>query len=153
MFCLLCSLFNHSSFRRSRQRTKQTKHLTRDEKKKEKKKFAHHPKHVRTNYYSILKHIHEVNKDYVGKARRVSPDLENSIKKYGFKSIVDMRNKAHGSCLELALERIAHKMTKKEFDEKTKQISQQYYGNIQKRNVSAPIDFKRELPIQACQKN
>ncbi len=134
--------------------TEQTKPLTRDEKEKEKEKekFARYPRYIETNYYSILKHIQEANKDYVDKARRVSSDLENSIKKYGIKETVNMRNKAHSFCLDLALERITQKMPRKEFDKKTKQISKQYYENIQKTNVSAPIDFKRELIIQACQK-
>ena len=130
-------------------KTEQIQPLTRDEENKEKKKFAHHPKHVRTNYHSILKHIQEANKDYVGKARRISSNLENSVKKYGIKSTVDTRNKAHSSCLDLALERIAHKLPEKEFDEKTKHISQQYYGDIQKQNVSAPIAFEREIIILA----
>ena len=127
--------------------TEQTKPLTRDEKEKEKEKekFARYPRYIETNYYSILKHIQEANKDYVDKARRVSSDLENSIKKYGIKETVNMRNKAHSFCLDLALERITQKMPRKEFDKKTKQISKQYYENIQKTNVSAPIDFKREI--------
>ena len=133
------------------QNTEQMKALAREKKRKEKQKFAHHPKHVRTNYYVILKHIQEVNKDYVSKVRRVSSDLENSIKKHGINTIVDTRDKAHSSCLDLALERIARKMTQKEFDQKTKQIAQQYYGSIQKTNVSAPIDFERESVVKACQ--
>ncbi len=118
----------------------------------EKDKFADHPKHIRTNYYCILRNIQEANKDYVARGRKITSSLEESIKKHGIGKIVGIRNNAHHSCLDLALERIAHKMAGKEYDKKTQQISQQYYGNIQKTNVSAPIDFEREIIIQACQK-
>ena len=59
------------------QTTEQIKALAKDKEKKEKEKFAHHPKHVRTNYYVIVKHISEVNKDYISKVRRISSDMEN----------------------------------------------------------------------------
>ena len=42
-------------------------------------------------------------------------------------------------------------MPEKEFAERTKQISKQYCANMQKVNVNAPIDFTREIVIQAVQ--
>ncbi len=132
------------------QKTEQITPLTSDE--KEKDRFADYPEHTRTRYYSILRNIKEANKDYVGRARKIASSIEESIKKHGIKTIVAIRNKAHSSCLDLALERINHKMLEKEFDKKTKQIAKQYYGSIQKTNVSAPINFTKDIMIQASRK-
>ena len=136
------------------QKTEQTKLLTRDEKQKEKEeKFAGYSRHIKTNYYSILKSIQETSADYVSGARQISSDLENSIKKYGIKEIVGIRDQADISCLDLALERINQKMPENEFDKKTKQISKEFYEGLQRTNISSPIDFTREIIIQADQKD
>ena len=112
-------------------------------------KFAGLPEHVRANYSAILTHIQKRNADYISRARLRSPSLENSIKQHGLRKIVAVGNESHGLCLDLALERISQTMPEKEFAERTKQISKQYSGNIQKINVSAPIDFTREIVIRA----
>lgn len=132
----------------------QTKPLAENERaeKKEKDKFADYPEHIRTNYYCILKHIQEANKDYVARGRKISSSLEDPIKKYGIRQIVDIRNKAHSSCLDLALERINHKMPEKDFGKRTKEIAKHYYKNIQETNVSTPIDFRSARIVRACQK-
>ena len=121
-------------------------------KEQKKDKFANYPEHIKTNYYCILKNIQESNKDYVGRGRKIGSSMEDSIKKYGIKKIVGIRNKAHTSCLDLALERINHEMPKKDFDKKTKEISKQYYDGIQETNVSAPVNFKKSRIIHAAQK-
>lgn len=118
----------------------------------EKDKFADYPEHVRTNYFCILKNIQEANKGYVEGGRKVGSSMEDSIKKYGIKRIVGIRDKAHISCLDLALERIKNEMPKKDFDEKTKEIAKQYYVDIQETNVSAPVNFKKARIIHAAQK-
>jgi len=130
--------------------TEQTDPLNRE---KTEQKLAGYPEHVKANYYSILAYIQETTTDYIGKARRVSSGLEHSIKKHGIAKIIAMRNKSHASRLDLALERINQRMPEKEFGEKARQISKEYYENARKTNVSAPIDFAREIVIQAGQKN
>ena len=112
-------------------------------------KFAGLPEQVRANYSTILTHVQKRTADYISRARLGSPSLENAIKQHGLRKIVSVGNKAHGLCLDLALERIRQGMPEKEFAERTNQISKQYYGNMQKVNVSAPIDFTREIVISA----
>ena len=132
----------------------QAKLLTDEEKaeKRKKEKFANYPEYIRTNYYCILKNIHRANEDFVAKGRKVSSSMEDSIKKYGIKKVVGLRNIALTSCLDLALERIHHKIREKDFDKRTKAISKQFYGDIQDTNVSAPIDFRNKRIIRAYQK-
>ncbi len=132
----------------------QAKPLTDEEKaeKRKKEKFAKYPEHIRTNYYCILKNIPKANKDFVAQGRKITASMEDSIKKYGIKKIVGLRNIALTSCLDLALERINHKIPEKDFDKKTKEISKQCYGDIQDTNVSAPIDVRRKGIIRAYQK-
>ncbi len=115
-------------------------------------KFINYPEHIRTNYYCILKNIHKANKDYIGRGRKIGSSMEDSIKKHGIKKIVGIRDKAHTSSLDLAMKRINHKMTGKDFDKKTEEISKQYYSDIQDTNVSAPVNFKKAHVIRACQK-
>ena len=114
-------------------------------------KFAGYPEQVIAKYCAILTHVQKRNANYVSQARRGSPSLEDAIKKYGLGRIVDIGNKAHTSCLELAMERIDCEMSAGEFDRRTEEIARDYYGNTQKVNVSAPIDFTREIVIQASQ--
>lgn len=132
----------------------QAKPLTDAEKaeQRKKEKFANYPEHIRTNYYCILKNIHRANGDFVAQGRKISSSMEDSIKKYGIKKIVGLRNIALTSCLDLALERINHKIPEKDFDKRTEEISKQFYGDIQDTNVSAPIDFRNKRIIRAYQK-
>ena len=132
----------------------QAKLLTDEEKaeKRKKEKFAKYPEHIRTNYYCILKNIPKANKDFVAQGRKISSSMEDSIKKYGIKKVVGLRNVALTSCLDLALERIKHKIPEKDFDKRTKEISKQCYGDIQDTNVSAPIGFRNKRIIRAYQK-
>jgi len=132
----------------------QAKPLTDAEKaeKRKKEKFAKYPEHIRTNYYCILKNIPKANEDFVAQGRKISSSMEDSIKKYGIKKVVGLRNIALTSCLDLALERINHKIPEKDFDKRTKEISKQCYGDIQDTNVSAPIDFRNKRIIRAYQK-
>ena len=132
------------------QKTEQTTSLAENgQEKEEKDRFACYPEHVKANHHCLLKHIQASSRDYIGQARQISSGLEKSIKKYGIKRILVIHSKLHSSCLDLALDRINRKMTAKEFDEKAKQISREFYGNIEKTNVSAPIDFTREIIIEA----
>lgn len=116
-----------------------------------KDKFAGLPQHVKANYHAILTYVQERNTDYVRQARRTSACLEDSIKCFGIKRIVGIGNTAHGLCLDLALQRINRKMSGEEFNTRTREISRQYYGDMQEVNVSAPIDFTKDIVIQACQ--
>ncbi|NIA07934.1 MAG: hypothetical protein GWP14_09950 [Actinobacteria bacterium] len=114
-------------------------------------KLASYPKDIRANYQAILTHVLKTNADYVSQSRRRSPTLEDAIKKHGLERIVAIGNEAHRACLDLALERINKYMPGAEFDRRTKEIAEQYYGNMQKVNVSAPINFTKQVVVQASQ--
>jgi len=114
-------------------------------------KLAGYPKYIRANYQAILSHVLETNADYVSQARRNSPTLQDAVKKHGLERVVGVGNKAHRACLGLALERINKYMPVAEFDKRTKEIAEEYYGNMQKVNVSAPVDFTKEVVIKASQ--
>ena len=82
------------------QKIDQTQPLPGDKKDKEEEdKFAGYPKHIKTNYYSILQNVQETATDYAGRARQISSSFENSVKKYGIRRIVDIRNKAYTEVL------------------------------------------------------
>ena len=114
-------------------------------------KLADYSEDIRANYQAILGYVLETNADYVSQARRGSPTLEDAIKKHGLERVVSVGNEAHRTCLALALERISQEMAEGEFDKKTRAIAKEYYGEMQKVNVSAPIDFTKEAVIQASQ--
>ena len=134
-------------------KTEQTKPIRTDDKKKDKEKFKYYPEYVKTNYACIVKNINETSTDYVSKARKTSSGLEDSIKKYGIEQIVDSRKVAYIGRLDIALERINQKMPDEELNNKTKKIAKRYCRSLKRTNVSTPIDFDREIIIQACQKN
>ena len=88
----------------------------------------------------------------MGRARQIPSELEKVIQKHGVGKISDVRNRLYCACLDLALEKIHHEISGKEFYEKTREISEQYHRNLQEMKVSAPIDFTRETAIQASQR-
>jgi len=73
-------------------KTEQTKSTDKEEQKEE-DKFADYPKHIKTNYFSILEHIQATTADYVGRARQISSELEKVIQKHGVGKISDVRNR------------------------------------------------------------
>ena len=107
---------------------------------------------VKANYQTITAHFTQRNSDYVSKARRDSETLDDAIKKHGLARVVRVGNKAHADCLSLALERTNKQMSAEDFDSRTKEIARQYYTDMQKINVSAPIDFTKPVVIQASHK-
>lgn len=115
-------------------------------------RFADCPKQVKANYQTILAHVQQRNADYVSKARRDSETLEDAIKKHGLARVVRVGNKAHADCLSLALELTNKPLSAEDFDSRTKEIARQYYTDMQKINVSAPIDFTKAVVIQASHK-
>tara|TARA_Y100000310_G_C20530558_1_gene738222 strand:- start:126 stop:908 length:783 start_codon:yes stop_codon:yes gene_type:complete len=114
--------------------------------------FNGFPDYVKRNYDCIKRNFERTNKVSVNQMRKVSSDLEKSIKKHGLDKTVKIDNQRYLSCLDLALQRMKSGMTDKDFDERTKKISMEFYEGVKKANVSGPIDFTRDVVILAGQK-